>query len=101
MLNKIKDIDQLLDTIKKNIDELQSKIEDEIYKRPTCCKAGVEASQWEARHFDDRIRHLEERLLSKETINDDGARVISVIVPNIEDVPSAIAPLGSSGKYLE
>ncbi|CAB4127713.1 hypothetical protein UFOVP97_3 [uncultured Caudovirales phage] len=95
MLNKIKEIDQLIDTLKQNINTLQSKMYDEIYKRPSCCSAGIEASQWEARRFDDRIRHLEERWLSKETINDDGARVLSVVVPHIEDVTSATTPLRS------
>lgn len=97
MKNSVKEIEKLFETLKLNIKDLQKAVDDELFKRPSCCKAGIEQSNFESFRLDDRLRRLEEIAWTKDQVNEKGNRVISVVVPDVDKVTSATVPLGHTG----
>ncbi len=81
----------------ENIDKITERIEKIEKNNPSCCKAGIERSNAESFRFDDRIRRLEQTYTKEKTIN--GERILSVVVPSLEDVPCAGEPLGNTDRF--
>lgn len=87
--------------IRTDLEELTKKIEaSQSMVATNCCKSHMKKLNQDAFKFETRLRRMEETLYSKETRNEDGERVLSIVVPNLEDVPMATEPLGNKGQTM-
>lgn len=75
----------------KRVEDIESNKSDKKY-----CEILLDNSKMMMKKIETRLTRVEVTLYSSESKNENNQRVISVIVPNVEDIPMAVK-LGNSG----
>lgn len=86
-VDEIARLDEALGKVITDLEDLTKK--SESISSTICCKAGIEKSNLETHRIEARLKRIEETIYTSESRNKNGERVISVVVPELADLPIA------------
>src|ERR1700679_2429659 len=87
LTEKINEDSKRINKIFADFDDSLSSLENKKDNKHKCCKSDSESCNRYTWKIEDRLKMLEQKAFTREGQNENGNRVISVSVPNLEDVP--------------